>query len=457
MSAASAKTSLNPSIDAIRATGAPAALLFIHGFSGNLGLTWRHLADLVSADPALMEYDIFSIGYPTSLMPNVPGLWSAEPSLATLADYLRTTAAYSALGNARCLAIAAHSMGGLIVQRACLDDAEFSRRISHIILFGTPSNGLKKARFLFFKRQTKDMAKDSPFIADLRTRWDATYGRQAPFKFLAVAGDMDEFVPRASSIDVFPQEQRAVIPGNHLEMIRPNSREDLSYMVFQRFLTGAAAPAGPLGAARLAVESREFHRAVALFRAHGDALDEGALVQYALALEGLGQAEEAVAALERFGRKGTDALGTLAGRIKRRWLAERCEPDGRRALDLYGAGLTQALAAGDWPQCHYHAINAAFLSWAFAGNPAKAREYAAQALEYCAKSPEGKWRSATEAEASILLGRGGDAPALYAAAIGERSGVKPHEAYAMYAQALECAALAGDEALAEQLRRTFGF
>jgi hypothetical protein len=74
-----------------------------------------------------------------------------------------------------------------------LDDKDLRARVSHVFLFGTPSNGLVKASFLtFLKRQVRDMARDSPFIKGLREQWrqqfSAKLGKSLPFKFLAVAG-----------------------------------------------------------------------------------------------------------------------------------------------------------------------------------------------------------------------------------------------------------------------------
>ena len=73
---------------------------------------------------------------------------------------------------------------------------------------------------------------------------------------------------------------------------------------------------------------------------------------------------EALQVLEQHYRSGTsstDALGVLAGRLKRRWLAERRAADLERARQLYSEGLARAEAEGDAAQAYYHAINIAFL------------------------------------------------------------------------------------------------
>ncbi len=50
-------------------------------------------------------------------------------------------------------------MGGLVVQQALLDDPELADRVSHVFMFGTPSNGVRAARWAgFLKQQIEDMA-----------------------------------------------------------------------------------------------------------------------------------------------------------------------------------------------------------------------------------------------------------------------------------------------------------
>jgi pimeloyl-ACP methyl ester carboxylesterase len=69
------------------------------------------------------------------------------------------------------IAVAAHSMGGLVAQRAILNDASLTDRLSHLFLFGTPSSGLKKAWFgSLFKPQLADMSAGGPFVAIMMTR-----------------------------------------------------------------------------------------------------------------------------------------------------------------------------------------------------------------------------------------------------------------------------------------------
>jgi tetratricopeptide (TPR) repeat protein len=152
------------------------------------------------------------------------------------------------------------------------------------------------------------------------------------------------------------------------------------------------------------VESRQFHHAIDTLGPHADELDDKGLVTLALALESIGRQADAIDLLKKAQSKGTDPLGVLAGRLKRRWLVEQRRKDAEQASALYHEGLAQAEAKGDASQAYYHAINCAFMALAFEGNMTACRDYASRALTYCASRSPGIWRYATEGEAHIYLG-----------------------------------------------------
>src|SRR5262245_36980787 len=188
-----------------RGRGAKAALVFLHGFSGDAAKTWGRFPAFVSTDPRFEGWDIFSVGYTTRLVPDLVGIWSADAPLDRLSLQLSNTVSVAPLSAYKSLAFTAHSMGGLILQRSLLDVPQLADRTSHVLLYGTPSGGLSKAGpFSFLKRQVRDMAENSPFIQSLRAGWKSTLENNAPFRFTTVAGSQDEFVPSASSLDPFP-------------------------------------------------------------------------------------------------------------------------------------------------------------------------------------------------------------------------------------------------------------
>jgi TIR domain len=133
-----------------RRGGTGQAILFLHGFSAGHEDTWGLFPLLVGAEPELNDWDILSLGYGTSMLPDIRSIWSADPDLPILATHFRTRLNMAPLAPYRSLAIVAHSMGGLVVQRALLDDLDLIPRVRHVIFFGTPSGGLVKAGFFAF-------------------------------------------------------------------------------------------------------------------------------------------------------------------------------------------------------------------------------------------------------------------------------------------------------------------
>lgn len=375
-------------------------------------------------------------------------MWAADPDIAKLALGLKTTLSLSPFSKFQKIALAAHSMGGLVVQRAILNDPELKARISQLFLFGTPSAGLSKARhFIGLRRQIRDMASDGEFIATLRQDWNGRVVAPLPFFFRTVAGDRDEFVPASSSIEPFADEFRAVVPGNHLEIVKPTNPQHQSFALVVDALTGGAKGGRPaFDGARLAVELGDFQTAVTTLMPHAASLDDDALASLALALEGLGRGNEALAVLETHfkGGKGissTDAQGILAGRLKRRWLVGRVKDDLVRARELYSDALARSEAAGDHSQAYYHAINVAFLdllsSPPNSDVPAAVRSMAERARNHCSQAQETQWRFATEAEALLMLGDLNGAETLYRRAKAMTD--SPREIDSMYMQAIRVA------------------
>lgn len=441
-----------------RNDGADTAVVFVHGFSGHAETTWGDFPRFLAGDPRLRGWDVFSLGYTTNLRLDVPGIWSAAPDLERLAGLLTTAAGYGELGNRRVLALVAHSMGGLVVQRALVRVPELAARVSHVVLLGTPSDGLHKARFgRWFKRQVRDMAAGGPFVTRLRREWTERFhpadGWRAPFAFLAVAGDRDEFVPSRSSIEPFPEDQQAVVYGDHLEIVKPRDAESLSVSVVCDFLAGEGAPSGPWSSARLALERRDFQRAIDVLWPNRDELDEPHAVTLALALESVGREEDAIAVLEEHTAAGTDVLGTLAGRLKRRWLTEGRRGDAEKAEELYRRGLALAEERRDAAQAYYHAINVAFLELARRKDRDAARELARRALEHCDAAPEDAWNLATRGEAHLILGDADAALEGYERALALEPG--PRQIESMFTQSVRVAELLGDRAAGRRLEALF--
>jgi len=439
-----------PKVVERRVNNQKACVVFLHGFTGSNVETWGRFPEFLIKLPELTGWDVVSLGYSSSLIPDLVGIWSADAPIDKLATLFRTTVSFG-LEKYQTLAVLAHSMGGLVVRRAFVEDSNFTQKISHLFLFGTPSNGLKKTSLVtFLKRQLRDMKYGSAFITDLRARWQAKFAAGFPFTFWTVAGERDEFVPCASSLEVFPADRRAVIPGNHLEIVKPEDQKHLGFQLVTKTLLGDAAPAGPWNSASVAVELRNFQKAIHILEDHISELDEPGLVRLALAYEAAGRGADAIKLLETHGKNRTDAMGTLAGRIKRRWIVERRKQDYDRALKLYSDAMESSKDVPD--QLYYHAINAAFLNFA-AGNTKSAQEMAEKALTYSEQGDSLLWRSATQGEASLILGKNDRAIAAYVKAI--EAGPAAREIGSMYQQAMWIADLRKDRLLADKLEEVF--
>jgi pimeloyl-ACP methyl ester carboxylesterase len=435
-----------------------AAVVFVHGFTGKPENTWADFARFLTEERTVDGWDLFSVGYSTNLRIDLAGIWSADPDLEMVSTLLRTTTSLPPLDYYGALAVIAHSMGGLAVQRALLNFGDLTARVEHVILFGTPSGGLTKSGLLWrLKRQLRDMAKGGKFVTELRKDWSAKFGVRTPFQFTAVAGENDEFVPFESSLAPFDKSVHAIVAGNHLEIIRPQERNQRNVQLVVNRLSGGSAQIGPWDSARLAVEAREFQRAIELLEPHRDQLDNAATVQLSIALEKCGRQEEAIDLLRARGKPTTDAMGTLAGRLKRRWLRDRREDDAARALELYSQAYNST-EKSDPAQAYYHAINIAFMNLVFKGSLPNAQIWARRALEHCSAaakielSPDA-WRLATEGEANLLLGDFPQARQLYREAIATEP--NPWQLESMYMQALETARQLESKQVAADLAQTF--
>ena len=460
-----------PSIHFIQQDSTDAVIIFVHGFGGDATGTWAQFPRLIADDKGLDGWDVACLGYSSRLKIDFAKIWSADPELSTLSLQLSSILKLPPFQEYKAITLVAHSMGGLIVQRAILDDPGICQRVTNIFLFGTPSGGLVKAGLgKWLKRQARDMFHGGVFITKLRSDWQERFsqenGGHLPFTMTVAAGDTDEFVPSNSSLGPFADEQAypvvnlAVVAGNHLEIVKPEAEGDPSFQLVRSILKGEAGITPQWNSARVAVELSDFQQTInQLQKVNG--LDPKALVDLALALESKGQSNQALAVLEVNNSNHTDAMGVLAGRLKRRWLLQRVQDDGNRAIDLYSQSLELSINDEEWDQAYYHAINIAFMSLLFYDNNEKSSELASLAIQYCEKAGiyerHEKWRQATLGEAYLLLNQNEQALEHYANSLQLEGsqGPTPREQGSMYTQAMRIAEYFVDDQVGEQLAKLF--
>jgi tetratricopeptide (TPR) repeat protein len=391
--------------DFYRSEGNKVAIVFVHGFTGDVQKTWGDIPKLLHDQTKLGGWDLAGFGYQSKRRFDIVNLWSADASLEEISTELNAALDLSPYEKT---ALVAHSMGGLIVQRALVKYPKLRARVSQVILFGTPSRGLVKATLVsWLKQQTRNMSATGPFVQSLREDWTKLDAEQKLPPLVAVAGETDQFVPPDSSLEPFPEEMRRVIPGNHLTMLDASSVGDACVQIILQTLTRGAAQAGPRSAARLAVEEGKFHQVIETLWPIRNQLDDTGAISLGLALDAVGRRQDAIEFLEGQDARGTDPFGVLGGRYKRRWLLERRRADAEKAFDMYRRGYERANAKADHEQAFYHGINLAFMELACGGDFHEARKRAGEVLEHCRLSENPRdpfWRIATEADAQLILG-----------------------------------------------------
>jgi hypothetical protein len=321
--------------------------------------------------------------------------------------------------NYRRLAFVAHSIGGLVVQQALVAYEDLLNRTSHVVMFGTPSDGLTKARFAsFWKRQIQNMEAGGRFVSDLREKWKSLKLDSAPpFAFVALAGETDQFVPVESSLKPFLQARGDVIP-DHLTMLDAESAVDPCVQVIIQTLCKGATGQGARSAAKVSIETGEFNdivrrlwpnRASNPDQAPSNLDDYGAL-QLAVALEKTGDSAAALDVLTNHKPKGTDFIGVLAGRLKRRWWLTSNTDDLENARKLYQDAYDQSIGKNppDHDQAYYHGINLAYLAIAAQRDFNIAQTMASKVLDHVARATDPglkHWWPSTEGDALMILGR----------------------------------------------------
>lgn len=415
-------------------------IIFLHGFSGNRDDTWDRFPGLVGTH--VPDWDIFTLGYDTTFQPDLVGVWSADPDLPLISGMLATELTLAPLRRYADVAFVAHSMGGLVVQDAIIRHPAVAAKTRRVILFGTPSAGLRKASVIqFWKRQLDNMSADGRFIRELRAAWSDRYPAGPAFDLRVVTGSRDQFVPPESSQSPFPPAACYVVPGNHVEIVKPAGSDSPSVRLvvsaFSRVMDAPPQLAGP------AAEVPEM----------GAAPTETEVVAAALALERDGDRPGAIALLERHRGLGTDVVGTLAGRHKRVWLETGQREHAVRALELYLGALDRALVADNPAQIQYHAINVAFLEFVANGDRHAARAAADLALAQSDRAPAGIWNLATQAEAQLYRGEPEAALTLYRAV--KSMAAETWQFESVGEQAALAAAAVRDPGLMEAIDRLF--
>lgn len=219
-------------------------VVFVHGFLGDYRATWGSFPQLILDDPELRDFDIFLWGYPS-------GLLGRQPSVALVGQALKTVLNTRLQGYDR-IYVVAHSLGGVVVQAMVVDElmaghADALRRIRHIVLFGTPNQGLELPRIVSqLSSSAYDMVLKPEQIDRLRGEWiERVYkptirpGEESSklrIPVTPVVGLQDTLVPIWSARSFFRDPEPETVPGDHVTMKEPQDRAAAAYLVVKQRL-----------------------------------------------------------------------------------------------------------------------------------------------------------------------------------------------------------------------------
>ncbi len=385
-------------------------LLFVHGFSGESKDTFGNIPTMLQSDANFKGWAMKPLGYLPIAQPKLgKDIWGAIRDIDKIAGYLNTSIQCKFSKYDR-IAIVAHSLGGLVAQKAILDlSAEDRNRISHLIMFGTPSKGIS-SEILTKQWNAKytEMSSEGEFITSLRKEWDHTFRDKYPFKLKVTASLEDEYVTIESCHEPFGKEYREFVDGRHLTMVKPKDDKDDAYALILNTLTGSKFFNLYTNKEEINLTLGKYESVVNELYPRKDDLDKRGLTQLIFALEGLERKDDVYEILNShsLAKRNTDLMGIIGGRHKRDYLKTYSYKSSELSREYYSKALQISVENGVHSQIYYHAINLAFLSIVTDPETGKSemKKYANQALEATKHCDDDLWKFATVAEANMYLG-----------------------------------------------------
>ncbi|NKI32315.1 caspase family protein [Croceivirga thetidis] len=388
--------------------GANNAILFVHGFSGESADSFGDIPNLLMQESSLEGWDMFPLGYSEYVKPEKgKEVWASVNDIERIADYMATSLKYKFDKYDR-IAIIGYSLGGLVAQKAILDSSnDVLDRISHLVLFGSPNNGLsEKETEKIWNKKNSDLAANNSFIKNLRDKWSQKFDSTYPFDLKVVAATQDEFIPLESNFSHFPEENCYTVAGSHLNMVKVYDKENDAFHLIENSLNNTTFFNMFTSAEDINITLGEYEAVIKKLLPQKNDLDPRGVKQLVFALEGLSRHEEAVEILLNHdgSKDNSDLLGMLGGRLKRSYLENFSGKTAQDSAECYKKGLAIAEERSNKGQIYYHAINLAFLSLVAMEDIGEMEYYASKALEAAENdSRESLWKLATLGEANLYL------------------------------------------------------
>jgi hypothetical protein len=245
------------------------AIVFIHGIHGSAADTWRsadgkaYWPDLIKADPAFKDADVFVEQYPTPYTGNKKDVTDISNALEEQLRNIFQTHDQ--------VVFICHSLGGLVFKQMLLDHQAYAKQIPFVVFYATPGAGSFIARFgSFFSGDPllKSMSNsgDNLYLLELEKRWRAfnppikrycAYENQKMrprnlAEVITVSGPANageklaDFVGGIYVVDPFSatygcdsSSTFTAIESNHIGIVKPDTQSDLIYTLFKSYYSGA--------------------------------------------------------------------------------------------------------------------------------------------------------------------------------------------------------------------------
>ena len=388
---------------------ANSVLLFVHGFTGEAATTFGEIPKFLIEDRNFDGWDMFPLGYSENVNPDMgKNVWASKDDILRISDFLSTSIKHKYRKYKR-IAIVAHSLGGLVVQHALLNiDTENRNRISHLLLFGTPSAGLSEKSLKALKSsQLQELSENGSFIKNLRKQWGSTFNDKYPFSFKTVAAIKDPFVPTTSSLEPFAKENHNMVAGDHFSMVQAKDQKNDSFLLILNTLTNNEFYNEFTSAEEINILLGDYDAVIKKLLPQLENIDKKGLERLIMALEGMDREGEALKILKEhpLAKGNSNLMGVIGGRYKRKYLNSFAAEDATNAIKYYADGLQIAEAKDDVGQIYYNAINLAFLSLVYNDDKAEMNDYAQKAITAAEKDPfNSLWKLSTIAEGKLYKG-----------------------------------------------------
>ncbi len=385
-------------------------ILFVHGFSGDAENTFSEAPKLLMANEEMNGWDMFPLGYSGNVVPEMgKNIWACASDIKRNSDHLLTSIK-NKFSRYKRIAIVAHDLGGIVAQQALLElEKEDLDRISHVLFFATPSNGLPEIElknFFTYGNEEKELKERSPYMGRLRNSWEEKFQNKYPFTFKTIAATKDEYVPITSSLEPFPKEYQEIIEADHFSLVQINDVNDDSYQLLLNTLMNKSFLNTFSNKEEVNIALGEYNAVINSLLPNLNSLDAKGLERLMYALEGAGREEEATKILEEhpMAKGNSKLLGILGERYKRQYLNTFAAADLNMAFKHYKEALKISETKKNQAQIYFHAINLAFLSLLQEDKAAMAT-YAEQAFKATEKDPfPSLWKLATLGEAFLYKG-----------------------------------------------------